>query len=111
MQVDETRVDGSPDSFLLGTPTASGKVYYFDKCIDLSITQVEIICDQIGATNCPVGYLVIGDAAHCGSLLANDDANTQPGSTYGESKTQSAYIKEVSCKKNLSYFFRYGTPI
>jgi len=61
MQVDETRVDGSPDSFLLGTPTASGK---------------------IGATNCPVGYLVIGDAAHCGSLLANDDANTQPGSTY-----------------------------
>jgi len=59
MQVDETRVDGSPDSFLIGTTTTSGK---------------------IGAANCPVGYLLIGDSAHCGTVLAAIDTNTQSAS-------------------------------
>lgn len=62
MQVDETRVDGSPDSFLIADTTAG----------------------QVGAASCAGGYLLIGDSAHCGTVLAAIDANTQAASIFDD---------------------------
>lgn len=65
MEVSETRVDGSPDSFYVG---ATG-----------------LTTAKVGAVNCPVAYVVVDEDAICGSVFSNTASDTTSGSVIDDS--------------------------
>lgn len=85
MEVSETRVDGSPDSFYVGAST--------------------VTTAKVGAANCPVAYVVVDEDAICGAVFSNTASDTSSGSVVDDSAPFEVAVLSVNAAPSTTSWF------